>query len=567
MGSFYDFAAVCQSLGQTSSRLQIAELAGEFLARLDPEEAAIAARLMVGQALEQGAEKRLQISGRAVWRIVAEMTGGEDQGEDIFAAATDFGEAIEMLLRSRSPDPDPTLMIAEVAQHLGAMAEIEGRNSRGRKLAVLRELFERTSVLEGKYLAKILIGEMRHGMSEGLMIEAIARMAAKPVAEIRRAHMLEGDLGRLVLKLRSPNKTSALPSKATNAPPTEEARSVATSSVKPLKPMLAAPAATIAEAFRILDGNLALEHKLDGARVQIHRDSSGVRIFSRRLNEVTASLPEVIEIMDRPQVPTAIFDGEVIAIDEQGRPRAFQDVMRRFGRRRDIDRLRAEQPIRLFIFDLMSLDRKLLIDTPYEERYAMLLRTAEGAGFTLAQRIEPASVHEAEQFYARTIAAGYEGVMAKALTSAYTPGARGRGWLKIKSARTLDLVIVAADWGYGRRHGWLSNYHLAARDEASGELVEVGKTFKGLTDSDFREMTDRLLALKTEESHGTVQVRPEVVVEVAYSDIQRSPRYAGGMALRFARIVGVRSDKSPEEIDTIANIAAAFDRQIVKPTG
>ncbi|HVN91652.1 MAG TPA: ATP-dependent DNA ligase [Candidatus Binataceae bacterium] len=566
MGSFYDFAAVCQSLGQTSSRLQIAELAGEFLARLPLEEAATAARLMVGQALEQGAEKRLQISGRAVWRIVAEMTGGEEQGEDIFAAATDFGEAIEMLLRTRTPEPDPTLTIAEVANRLGEMAEIEGRNSRGRKLAVLRELFERTSVLEGKYLAKILIGEMRHGMSDGLMLEAIARMAAKPISEIRRAHMLEGDLGRLVLKLRGSDHALSPTPEASSESPLEAQQSGAPQTAKPLKPMLAAPAANIAEAFRILEGNLALEHKLDGARVQIHRDAAGVRVFSRRLNEVTASLPEVVEIMTSLQVPIAIFDGEVIAIDEHGRPRAFQDVMRRFGRRRDIDRLRAEQPIRLFVFDLMGLDGRLLIDTPYEERYMMLAQIAETAGFTLAQRIIPASVHEAEQFYARAIAAGYEGVMAKALSSAYTPGARGRGWLKIKSARTLDLVIVAADWGYGRRHGWLSNYHLAARDEASGELVEVGKTFKGLTDSDFREMTERLLALKTEESHGTVQVRPKVVVEVAYSDIQRSPRYAGGMALRFARIVGIRSDKGPEEIDTIANIAAAFDRQIVKPT-
>ncbi len=571
MGSFYDFAVVCQSLGQTSSRLQIAELAGTFLSQLDPEEAAIAARLMVGQALEQGAEKRLQISGRAVWRVAMELTGGEDQGEDIFAAATDFGEAVEILLRSRSPEPEPTLSVAEVAHHLAEMAEIEGRNSRGRKLAVLRGLFERACVLEGKYLAKILIGEMRHGMSEGLMLEAIARMAAKPVAEIRRAHMLEGDLGRLVRKLRNSDQAS-LPSSTADAPADAGGTAAASSAVqpqstKPLKPMLAAPAANVSEAFRILDGSLALEHKLDGARVQIHRDASGVKIFSRRLNEVTASLPEVVEIMDRPEVPIAIFDGEVIAIDEHGRPQAFQEVMRRFGRRRDIDRLRAEQPIRLFVFDLMSLDGNLLIDTAYRERYAMLTAITDTAGFTLAQRIIPASIYEAEQFYARAIAEGYEGVMAKGLTSTYTPGARGRGWLKIKTARTLDLVIVAADWGYGRRHGWLSNYHLAARDETKGQLVEVGKTFKGLTDADFREMTERLLALKTEESHGTVQVRPEVVVEVAYSDIQRSPRYAGGMALRFARIVGVRSDKSAEEIDTIANIAAAFDRQIVKTLG
>jgi DNA ligase-1 len=217
------------------------------------------------------------------------------------------------------------------------------------------------------------------------------------------------------------------------------------------------------------------------------------------------------------------------------------------------------------LFDLMSLDGAWLIDAPYAERYEALKALAEEAGFELAGRVLPASPVAGQQFYARAIADGYEGVMAKGLDSRYTPGARGRGWLKIKTARTFDLVIVAADWGYGRRHGWLSNYHLAARDPATGGFVEVGKTFKGLTDADFEEMTARLLALKTAETRGTVVVRPEVVVEVAYSDIQRSQRYAGGMALRFARILGVRSDKSLEEADTIESVAAAFERQLVKP--
>jgi DNA ligase 1 len=239
--------------------------------------------------------------------------------------------------------------------------------------------------------------------------------------------------------------------------------------------------------------------------------------------------------------------------------------MRRFGRVRDVERLRAEQPIRLFVFDLIGRDGQLLIDVPYQERYHALCEVAGQAELELAARIVPDSVTEGQEFYARAIAAGYEGVMAKGLSSLYTPGARGRGWLKVKNARTLDLVIVAADWGYGRRHGWLSNYHLAARGPRGGEFAEVGKTFKGLTDADFEEMTRRLMALKIGERGGTVFVRPEVVVEVAYSDIQRSPRYAAGMALRFARILNLRSDKSPEETDTIDTLAAEYDRQVVKP--
>jgi len=573
VASFHDFAEVCQALGQTSSRLQIADLAGAFLAGLTADEAAIAARMMVGQAQEQGAENQLQISDRAIWRVVAEMTDAQEQGEDIFAAAADFGEAVEMTLRRRSIEPDPTLSLIEVDGCLRAIAAITGRSSRGRKLAALRELFERASALEGKYLAKILIGEMRHGMSEGLLLEALARMSSRPVAEVRRAHQVEPDVGRLVLRLRAPAAPVTATPNGGDAPLEEAARvsRAASSSAmqagtpKPLRPMLAAPVANIAEAFRILDGNLALEHKLDGARVQIHCDDRHVRIFSRRLNDITPSLPEVVEMMARLGSRRAVVDGEVIAVDAAGRAIAFQELMRRFGRTRDIERSRAEQPVRLFLFDLMSLDGAWLIDVPYADRYAALKELATDAGLELAGRILPASVVEGQQFYARAIGEGYEGVMAKGLDSHYTPGARGRGWLKIKTARTFDLVIVAAEWGYGRRHGWLSNYHLAARDPATGGFVEVGKTFKGLTDADFQEMTARLLALKTAEAHGTVVVRPEVVVEVAYSDIQRSPRYAGGMALRFARIIGVRSDKSPDEADTIETVAAAFDRQLIKP--
>jgi DNA ligase-1 len=594
VASFNDFALVCLALGQTQSRLQMAELAAEFLAHLEPAEAEIAARFMVGRALAQGEEKRLQISGRAIWKIVAAMTGGEDQGEDIFAAATDFGEAIEMLLRLRSEDPEPTLTLTEVERRFAEIAEIEGRSSRGRKLEALRDLFARASTLEGKFITKILIREMRHGMSEGLMLEAIAKMAGRPIAEVRRANMLTGDVGRVVRALRSPEPgrkgavargnateavendagTSAVEISSDDADSSEghsDASVLRTSDrdaaamTRPLKPMLAQPAPNVAEAMRMLGDRVALEHKLDGARVQIHRDSAGVRIYSRNLNEITPSLPEVVELAQRLGSRHAIFDGEVIAIDASGRTLPFQEVMRRFGRTRDIERLRVEQPVQLFVFDLIGLDGKLLIDEAYETRYALLTQLAASAGISTAARILPSSIVEGNQFYARAIADGYEGIVAKALASTYMPGARGRGWVKIKTARTLDLVIVAADWGYGRRHGWLSNYHLAARDERTGEFVEVGKTFKGMTDNDFREMTERLLALKTDETRGTVTVRPEVVVEVAYSDVQRSSQYSGGMALRFARIVGVRSDKLASEVDTIDAVAAALDRQGGKP--
>jgi DNA ligase-1 len=549
VASFLAFAEMCQALGQTQSRLQMAELVGDFLASLDPVEAIIAARFTVGRAIAQGDESRLNISGRAIWKIVAEMTGAADQGEEIFAAATDFGEAIEIAMRLRASEPAPTLTIAEVERRLNAIAAIEGPKSRARKLEALRELIQLATSIEAKYIAKILIREMRHGVSEGMMLEAIARMASKPVAEIRRLHMLEGDLGRVVGMLRG-------------APP---AASGPTETARPMKPMLAHPVANIAEAFASIGPELALEHKLDGARVQIHCLRDGARIFSRRLNEITPSLPEVSAAVTPLLERGAVFDGEVIATDANGHPLAFQELMRRFRRIREIERLQNEQPVRLYLFDLLALDGTLLIDHAYSERFERMSDVTRDSGLELVGRILPGSLAEGERFFEAAIAAGHEGVMAKALASHYTPGVRGRGWLKIKRAKTLDLVIVAAEWGYGRRHGWLSNYHLAARDERNGGLAEVGKTFKGLTDEQFRDITERLLALKTGETARIVMVRPELVVEVAYSDIQRSPQYESGMALRFARIVAIRDEKSVAEADTIDTMRREFERQLVRP--
>jgi DNA ligase 1 len=553
VASFQQFAEVCQALSQTQSRLQMAELAGDFLAALSIEEAEAAARFMIGRALPVGDEAKLNISGRAVWRVAAEITDALDRGEDIFAAAVDFGDAVEIVMRLRTTEPEPTLTIAEVERQLREIAAVEGRQARKRKLDLLRGLLMRATALEAKYLAKILIREMRHGMSEGVMLDAIAHATGAPIVEVRRVNMMQGDPGRVLQVLRG----------GTAAPAPTQPDGLA---MRPLKPMLAARAATVADAFAMLGPDIALEHKVDGARVQIHGTQGNIRIFSRRLNEITPSLPEIVERLSAG-LPghNCIFDGEAVAVDAQGNPLPFQELMRRFRRIREVERLRVEAPVRLFLFDILGLGDQLLIDHPYAERFAILEEVAKHAGLELVGRCLPANLAEAEQFYHAARAAGHEGVMAKRLDSKYSPGVRGRGWLKIKGARTLDLVIVAADWGYGRRHGWLSNYHLAARGRAEGEFTEVGKTFKGLTDEQFREMTGRLHALKTGEQGGTVFVRPEVVVEVAYSDIQRSPQYQCGMALRFARIVRLRDDKAPEEADTIEHVSEEFERQVVRP--
>ncbi|HJQ85660.1 MAG TPA: ATP-dependent DNA ligase, partial [Candidatus Binatia bacterium] len=329
---------------------------------------------------------------------------------------------------------------------------------------------------------------------------------------------------------------------------------------RPLRPMLAHTAGGATEALASFEGRAAVEEKLDGARVQIHCRDGESRLYSRRLQELTPSLPDVVALVrERLAVPAAILEGEVVPVDVDGRPVAFQELMRRFRRVKDVERLIDEVPVRLRLFDALQVGAEPLIDRPYAERWAALERAC--GGLETVARVVPATPAEAETFYARAVADGLEGVMVKGLNAPYTPGIRGRGWLKVKRAHSVDLVVVAADRGYGRRHGWLSNYHLAARDGATGRFEPVGKTFKGLTDDEFRAMTARLSALAVGERGPTVFVEPRVVVEVLFTDLQRSPTYASGLALRFARIARIRDDKTPEEADTLAHLRELFARQ------
>jgi DNA ligase-1 len=342
------------------------------------------------------------------------------------------------------------------------------------------------------------------------------------------------------------------------AGPVEGLKKVGISVFRPIKPMLAKTAESVAEAWEAMKGPVALEYKLDGARVQIHARNGAVRIFSRNLADITEGFPEIVEQV-RPALKKgeAIIEGEVIAVEPGGRPLPFQALSRRLGRVRDIETLRREIPVRLFLFDILFRDGILFIDKPNAERW----RALAGMSLSAVPRIVPKGEKEGEAFFQKAVREGYEGVVAKALSGLYSPGTRGSAWFKVKKVRSLDLVITAAEWGYGRRHGWLSNYVLSARDEETGEYLPVGKTFKGLTDLEFQAMTERLLHLRTGESRWSVSVKPEVVVEVLFSDVQKSPRYESGYALRFARIARVRDDKPPAEIDSIGTIAAIFKSQ------
>lgn len=540
--AFSIFATLCETLAGTSSRLERARLIAEYLRTLDPDDAEIAARLLVGRPFPEAEGRRLSMSASAVWAALESM--GVPIESQSWAGAVDFGDLVRRAI-APSATTVPSLQLADLTTQFTAIATASGSGSRRARISLLRDLLGRATDLEAKYIAKVIIGEMRHGVQDGIVLEAIATLVDASAAEIRRAHQALGDIGRLAALAKTAGKDGLA--------------SVAVQLFRPLKPMLAQTAATVEEAFAMHEGRLALEWKLDGARLQIHKDGQQVRMFSRRLKELTASLPEIITLVRREvSAETAILEGEIMAVQGE-RFLPFQELMRRFRRIREVDETASAVALRLFLFDLLYADGSPMLTRPVAERWDALQRVR--GRIDVVQRQVPASVAEGQNFYEAAVAAGAEGVMAKALAEPYTPGVRGSGWLKIKKIVSLDLVIIAADWGYGRRHGWLSNYHLAARDEATNSFVPLGKTFKGLTDLQFRAMTERLLQLKLEQQGGTVLVQPEVVVEVRFSDIQRSTTYPCGMALRFARIARIRDDKTAAEADTLETVRRLFEAQ------
>lgn len=543
MTPFVAVAELCERLVRTPGRLERARLLADFLASLAPEEVAPAVRLLLGQA----GRGETAVSGRTLWRVVDAMAGAGDAGA-AWEGAVDFGEAVEHRLAAAPGRAvvAPTQSLLDVERRMRELAGPKGRGARAGKEARLRALLEALTPLEAKYVAKNLIREMRTGAAEGVMLDALALLADGDRAAVARALQLEGDLAAVAARV-VPHRGRPLP-----------AASIVY--FRPLRPMLAQTAATPAEALARLGGRAGVEEKLDGARVQLHRRGDEVRLYSRRLQELTPSLPDVVaHVRERLAAPAAILEGEVLAVDADGRPLPFQELMRRFRRVNDVSRLVREVPVQLRLFDALQVGETPLIDRPSAERWAAL--EAARGGVAAVCRVVAEGAEEADRFLAATLAAGHEGVMVKDLTAPYVPGIRGGAWLKVKRATSVDLVIVAADRGYGRRSGWLSNYHLAARDEETGALELVGKTFKGLTDDEFRRMTERLSALALREENGTVHVEPRVVVEVLFGDLQRSPTYRAGLALRFARIVRIRDDKTPADADTVAHLRALLAAQ------
>jgi DNA ligase 1 len=506
-----EIVRVSEQVGATSGRLEKIARLRELLRALAPAEIVAGVHYLSGQLL-QG---RIGVGGALLAAVRPAPSAGQ-----------------------------ATLTVAELDHAITALAAITGPGSGAVRKRLLGEVFGRATAAEQDFLHRLFSGELRQGALEGVMVEALAQAAALKPSDMRRALMVAGDIGVVA-----------------HAALTEGERGLARFSLQvlqPVRPMLAQPAAGVAEALAQL-GQAVFEYKIDGARVQVHRAGTEVRVYTRHLKDVTASVPELVEAAQRLAVSSVILEGEAIAMDNSGRPHPFQVTMRRFGRRLDIERQRASLPLSTFFFDCLHRDGVDLIGRPLHERFIALADIVpEQERIRRCVTTDAAAAHA---FLDDALAAGHEGVMAKALDAPYEAGQRASRWLKIKPAHTLDLVVLAAEWGHGRRRGWLSNLHLGARDPASGTYVMLGKTFKGMTDQILAWQTERLQQLKLHEDAYTVYVRPALVVEIAFNDIQDSPHYPGGLALRFARVKRYRDDKTPEEADTIGTVRLLKGRQ------
>jgi DNA ligase-1 len=485
--------------------------------------------------------------------LIAELLAGSDPRDAALAATYLTGEipqgrfgvgpALVDAVRERPAAGVPQLTLAALDRTLSSLAAVAGAGAQAQRRTLLDALFAQATQAEQRFLGPLLLGELRQGADAGLVMEAVARAAAVAPRQVRRAWMLSGDTGR-VARLALEQGGCGLDA-------------VGLRLFRPILPMLAQSAHDLDDALaRIRDPYLEL--KLDGARVQVHKAGDEVRVYTRQGHEITTAVPEVVELVGTFPASDAVLDGEVLALRPDGRPHPFQVSMRRFGRRSAVEQQRVELPLSVFFFDCIQRDGMPLIDRPARVRLAALAEIVPDCA--RVARAQPQGLPEARAFLDQALALGHEGIMAKDPDAAYEAGARGRQWLKIKPSHTLDLVILGAEWGTGRRARWLSNLHLGARDPDGG-FVMLGKTFKGLTDETLAWQTTRLGALAIGQEGHLVHVRPELVAEIAFDAVQHSPRYPAGLTLRFARLKRYRLDKTADQADSIESVRALSQRQ------
>ncbi len=513
--AFAELVATSAAVAAVGGRLEKIDRLAALLARLSPDEVGAAVAFLTGST-RQG---RLGVGGAAIREA-----------------------------RLTPPAARATLTLVDVDRTFDRVAALAGAGSARARKDALGALFGSATEAEQDFLTRLLFGELRQGAQEGVLIDAVAKAAHVPSKSLRRGVMMAGDLASVAAAVLAEGEAGLSRFRVRV--------------FTPVQPMLADTAEDVQAAVASLD-DAAVEYKLDGARIQVHKDGDEVKVYSRALREVTPSVPEVVEQVRALPARSLILDGEVLALRPDGSPWPFQDTMRRFGRRLDVDAMRRELPLRSFFFDVLALDDRELVDEPQATRFGAL-QAALPSSLVIPHTSSP-SPHAAQAFLDAALAQGHEGVMVKLRSSPYAAGSRGSAWLKVKAVRTLDLVVLAAEWGNGRRQGWLSNLHLGARDPEHGGFVMLGKTFKGLTDELLAWQTEQFLARELTRDAYIVYVRPELVVEIAFNDIQVSPHYPGGLALRFARVKRYRPDKTAEQADTIDTVRR-IHRELTRAT-
>ncbi|HXK19401.1 MAG TPA: ATP-dependent DNA ligase [Polyangiaceae bacterium] len=505
-----EIVATSRDVGATRSRKQKTARLAQLLVLLEPGEVRAAVGFLCG-ALRQG---KLGVGYRALQQ-----------------------------LRGLRGTGDASVSVLELDAIFQTLSELSGKGSAKERERLLHDLFARLSEPERDFVARLMVGELRQGALEALVVEALGQATHISAAALQRAMLFAGDATEVAMRALAGGEKALA--------------ELSIELFRPLRPMLAQSAKDVAEAVTRLQP-CVFERKLDGARIQLHRAGERVAVYSRHGNELTEALPEIVRLARSFDAQSLVLDGEAIALKPDGRPQPFQVTMRRFGRKLDVAELEQSLPLSAFFFDCLYRNGEVLVERTNEARWAALSLAVPEAARVVRSTVT--STEQGEAVMRAALASGHEGIVAKSLASTYEAGRRGAGWLKLKPAPTLDLVVLAAEWGSGRRKGLLSNLHLGAREPETGEFVMLGKTFKGLTDEVLRWQTQKLQQLATEQSDWVVRVRPELVVEIAFDGLQRSPVYPGGMALRFARVRRYRDDKPASGADTIGFVRSLYER-------
>ncbi|KYC55117.1 MAG: DNA ligase [Candidatus Methanofastidiosum methylothiophilum] len=546
---YRELVDIYEKLTSTSSKLEKRDILSDFLLVVPDEILPFITGLLAGYVFPKWTEKELGIGPKLLLKVVSKITGiTEKKVEELVYSSGDFGEGIERAIEQKKQQTffDANIEITYLMDLFEKVSSYSGKGSQDKKIKYLSKLFSAASPIEARYLSRIILEQMRTGAAEGIILDAISKFSDIPRKDVEKAYLLTNDLGLIALYSRRG---------------IVELSKLNVTVGRPLKPMLAQIAGSIDLALKDID-EPEMEVKYDGARIQVHKSGNTIKLFSRRLENITQALPEVLSDLKSSLIPNNIIcEGEVVAYKD-GKIAPFQYVLRRLRRKYQISELSEKIPLKLFLFDCLLIENKSLIDLPLKERRNILISSIKESKIVrIAENIVSKDPFEVKEFYDKSVNEGHEGIIIKDYLSQYQPGARGKKWLKIKrTLETLDLVIIGAEWGEGRRKKWLSSLLLGIRDE-EGSFLPIGKVATGLSDELFNEITEQLTPLILEENGKTVTLVPKIVVEVLYDEMQHSPKYESGFALRFPRVLRIRDDKDAYDSDTISRAYEIYESQ------